>query len=252
MEDQMKAPDLDKLEREVAAVIEKIDTILGKRAQRTTLENDDDNEGDDINAASNPSLEAGDNDDNHENNVIDDDQGEDEDDDQEEDEDDNQEEDEDICKLVPTTTRPRPTEFDKRVEFVRGRDGISKIEAMSRAREEFPGEYQRHQRFHSDDPILAQSTRRASFGKSAPVTFEDLVEIEIRKGCNESVAAQRVVTMYGSAVLRDRLSKRATDIKGTFADVTAGILDTEDCSRTEALRKARLSNPRLFKALQDL
>jgi hypothetical protein len=240
MEDKMKAADLHKLERDIDAIIGKIDAALGKRTKRSTLEHDDGTEADDIDA-SNPTLDASDNDDNPENNLI-------EADDEEEDEDiedDDQEEKDDIGKLIPTTTRPRSTEFDKRVQFIHDRDGTSKTEAMGRAREEFPDDYQRHQRFHSDDPISAQA-------KSAPVTFEDLVATEMRKGCNENVAAQRVVTMYGSAVLRDRLSKRAAEIKDTFADVAEGILGAEGCSRTEALRKARLSSPLLFKALQNV
>ena len=39
------------------------------------------------------------------------------------------------------TARPRSTEFDNRVELIRDRDGISKTEAMSRAREEFPDDF---------------------------------------------------------------------------------------------------------------
>jgi hypothetical protein len=228
MEHQMTASDLQELEREVDDIVAKIDSILGKRTKRSTFQHGDSTRGD-INA-SNPSLNASDNADGHENNDI---------------EDDDEEEDDDIGKLIPTTTRPRSTEFDKRVEFIRDRDGTSKTEAMGRAREEFPDDYQRHQRSHSDDSISAQA-------KSAPVTFEDLVAIEMRKGCNENVAAQRVVTMYGGAVLRDRLSKSAAEINDTFADVVEGIFDAEGCSRTEALRKARLSSPLLFKALQNV
>jgi hypothetical protein len=228
MEHQMTTSDLQKLEREVDEIVAKIDSMLGKRIKRSTFEHGDGTQGDDIDA-SNPSLDASDNDDDHENNGI---------------ENDDHEEDDDIGKLIPTTTRPTSTVFEKRVEFIRDRDGIAKTEAMGRAREEFPDDYQRHQRFHSD-PISAQA-------KSAPVTFEDLVAAEMRKGCNENVAAQRVVTMYGGAVLRDRLSKSAAEINDTFADVVEGIFDAEGCSRTEALRKARLSSPRLFKALQNV
>jgi hypothetical protein len=230
MEYQMTTSDLQKLEREVDEIVAKIDSMLGKRIKRSTFEHGDGTQGDDIDA-SNPSLDASDNADDHQNNDIEDD--------------DEGEEDDDIGKLIRTTTRPRSTEFDKRVEFIRDRDGTSKTEAMGRAREEFPDDYQRHQRLRSDDPITAQA-------KSAPTTFEDLVAIEMRKGCNENVAAQRVVTMYGSAVLRDRLSKSAAEINDSFADVAEGIFDAEGCSRTEALRKARLSSPLLFKALQNV
>jgi hypothetical protein len=84
---------------------------------------------------------------------------------------------------------------------------------------------------------------------ATPVTSEDLVSEQMMKGCNYEVAAQRVMQLHGSAAVRhraiiddieDQCHKRAEDI----------WYDDPELSRTEALRKARLANPRLFAALQ--
>jgi hypothetical protein len=57
--------------------------------------------------------------------------------------------------------------------------------------------------------------------------------------------------LYGSAALRKRaLSKSASDVAQTFYAAADDIWINSDCDRCEALRKARLAHPKLYKALQ--
>jgi hypothetical protein len=75
----------------------------------------------------------------------------------------------------------------------------------------------------------------------------------MRKGCNEVVAAQRVMHAYGSsAPQHSSIRKVATDAQASFTDAAAEVYDAEGCSGAEALRKARLQNPALYKALMSV
>jgi hypothetical protein len=57
----------------------------------------------------------------------------------------------------------------------------------------------------------------------------------------------------GSAALRYRaLSKRAADLANTFDAAAEDIWINSDSDRCEALRKARLAHPKLYKALQGV
>ena len=161
-------------------------------------------------------------------------------------------------EVLPATRAARPHEFDAKVAFVMDRDAVSKNEAMATARREYPDVYQDYQQFNASTPTNEQATRRGNYkiGKStSPITYEDLVSDEMRKGCNMEVASQRVMQQHGSAALRHRflaIEKNYIPIGAQLTEAAEAIMLEEDCSRTEALRKARLQNPSMYKALRSL
>jgi hypothetical protein len=128
---------------------------------------------------------------------------------------------------------------------VKNDNGIPMSAALAQARMQFPEVFADFQRWRGVNGI----------GKRAPATYEDLLNAEMAKGLNAECAAQRVAQMYGfraldfrslskrqqaSVVAEDELMKRAQ--AHWEADPTA--------SRTDALRAARQSSPRLYRALQ--
>ena len=159
-------------------------------------------------------------------------------------------------EVSSATRAARPHEFDAKVAFVMDRDAVSKNEAMATARREYPDVYQAYQGFQASSPTNEQATRRGNYkiGKStSPITYEDLVSDEMRKGCNMEFASQRVMQQHGSAALRHRfLAKNYIPIEAQLTEAAEEIMAEEDCSRTEALRKARLQNPSIYKALRAL
>ena len=77
--------------------------------------------------------------------------------------------------------------------------------------------------------------------KSAPTQYAALVAGEIRKGHNPRVAAQRVAQAYG--LLQDEAIAKHADTYEQLRGVAQEMLDeSSSMPRTEALRKARLSN----------
>jgi len=180
-------------------------------------------------------------------------------------------------------TRER-TSFDDKVAEIMHRDGVSKWEAMSRARREDPQSFHSYQGTtvaklglpkhkpaepDSDDQELQRSGRDKlrshrtgrvrRHDQQVKKSYEQLISEECARGCNETVAAQRVLQAHGyraldkrdsfiakglaaSGVVEDRFYKAADDI------IERDGLD----SRMEGLRKARLENPKLFRALQSL
>jgi hypothetical protein len=112
---------------------------------------------------------------------------------------------------------------------------------MAYARMLFPDVYRSYQKHTTGNNI----------GKAEPSTFEDLVSEQMAKGSNSEV--QRVMQLYGSAAPRHcALAKRADEVEDQCAKRVENIwYEHPECSRTEALRKARLLNPHLFKALQS-
>jgi hypothetical protein len=125
---------------------------------------------------------------------------------------------------------------------------------MITARLEYPDVYQSYQAFVAASPTSEQASRR-TIGKSGPLTFDDLVEQEMCKGVNAEVAGQRIMQLHGSAALRrrDTFAKIAADADATFAEAAADFWDADPaCTRVEALRKARLAHPQLYKALRNI
>jgi hypothetical protein len=137
--------------------------------------------------------------------------------------------------------------FDARVDLVAERDGVSRNEAMSRARQEFPESYADYQMWLAEQPTNQQHIRR-SWGndsraaKGAATTYEDLVAQEMRKGCNYEIAGQRVMQTHGSAALRSRALGPRSDPARITKRLTQRIdeLRADGLSGCEALRKLRL------------
>jgi hypothetical protein len=139
--------------------------------------------------------------------------------------------------------------FDSRIDLVQERDGVSRAEAMSRARQEFPETYSDFQNWLAEQPTNQQHMRR-SWGndsraaKRAPETFESLCADQMAKGCVYEVAAQRVMQTHGSNALRHRALGPRSDparlTKRLETRIDEVVADT-GLSRTEALRALRKS-----------
>jgi hypothetical protein len=149
--------------------------------------------------------------------------------------------------------RTKRHRFDSRVEHIKQRDGVSKTEAMSRARVEHPVLYSEYQNWLADRSTSRQHMTRGHnlIGKGASTTYEDLVSEQIAKGCSPELAAQRVVQLHGYEAMRNRMfTKTAEDITKRFQREVEKIMYEDGCDATEATRLARIENPTLFKALQ--
>jgi hypothetical protein len=131
----------------------------------------------------------------------------------------------------PTTAKPERHKFDARVDFVQDRDGVSRTEAMSRARNEFFETYQDYQNHLAQQSTSAQRVRRGGhfLGKSAPTTYEDLVSTEMRKGVTMEVAGQRVMQQHGSAALRNRMFKNYRSMEEQLIEKAQEIIDATGC-----------------------
>jgi hypothetical protein len=126
------------------------------------------------------------------------------------------------------------------VADIKNSHGVPASQAMALARQYHPGvfdDYQKH----------APTT---NISKSAPMDFETAVEVEMRKGVTREVAGQRVMQMYGNLLPRTNIQK--AEVAGAALEDIADQAWQSDAglSRTEALRKARLENPTLFRRMQ--
>jgi hypothetical protein len=161
--------------------------------------------------------------------------------------------------VTPTARAAAPHEFNALVAFVMDRDRVSKTQAMATARREYPDVYQSYQSFNASTPTTEQATRRGNYkvGKSAPETFEGMVEIEMLRGVNREVAQNRILQKHGSVALRHRdndyIAKGTADIQSRFVQkAEAAWAEDGFGDRCSALRKARLENPQLYRALRSL
>src|SRR5262249_33916717 len=81
-------------------------------------------------------------------------------------------------------------------------------------------------------------------------SYQELVSREMARGCNETVAKQRVMEAYPDAH-RDRIAKRdareGDDVFLTAADILA---EQTGCSATEAMTLVRQANPMAFAKFQ--
>jgi hypothetical protein len=121
------------------------------------------------------------------------------------------------------------------VDHIAATENCSREEATRRLRQRYPEVASSH----------------VPVAKSAPpMTFEDYVDLEVmRKGVTREIAGQRVAQAHGFT-LPHRISK-ADVASADFADAAEAVWqDDTSLSRTEALRKARLENPRLYKRMQ--
>jgi hypothetical protein len=259
---------IDALEREVDGLIRKLDAAIAikpraaldkarHRKETHTIEHSDDadswsGDGD----ASNPSLSATSNDeaDDDEENGLDNDNGADED-----------EDDDTVAKasvnrfVARNDAAHRPGalssskhpanrhKFEAMVDRITADQDIPKSQAMAVARAQFPDVYRSYQRHITGSAV----------NKSAP-TFEDLVSAEMAtKGINAEVAGQRVAQAHGFPALHHRsMTKRAAVVDYAENELVrkANALWNDDpgLSTTEALRKSRLANPALYRALRSV
>ena len=140
---------------------------------------------------------------------------------------------------------PGRHKFDDLVDAVRARDGGSRSRGFTVARLENPDVYDAYQAWHSCNTTQQQRAVQQETNdlttKSAPTQYAALVAGEIRKGHNPRVAAQRVAQAYG--LLQDEAIAKHADTYEQLRGVAQEMLDeSSSMPRTEALRKARLSN----------
>jgi hypothetical protein len=122
------------------------------------------------------------------------------------------------------------TKTQAMVDNISATEGCSKTEALRRLRDRYPN-------IVAGNPVT----------KSAPaVTFEDHVAAEMRKGCSEQVAAQRVMNAFGNTLPRTDI-KKAEIAAAALEDIADDIWANSDLDRCSALRKARLENKKLYK-----
>ncbi len=132
------------------------------------------------------------------------------------------------------------TRFDDHVDDIKERDGVSHLEAMSRARKERPG-------------LFRDSQGLGQVYKNAPSSYEDMVSNEmITKGVVRQVAEQRLINTYGSALPLPAvatLSKRAESAECRLQHRAYEIADATGLPMEVALRKARQERPYLVQAM---
>jgi hypothetical protein len=146
----------------------------------------------------------------------------------------------------------RPHIFDSRVAFIKDRDGVTKPVAMQRARLEYPDDYEDYQKFHAGTSTQEQYARRQGYGNNVAKREPSLVEVEMRKGVNKEVAMQRLAQRFGFRLFDQpsHLQKRREDLLYTFQKRVDAVMDADGVDATEATRRVRKEDPRLFYALQ--
>ena len=168
-----------------------------------------------------------------------------------------------LTAVTPVVQVPARHPFDDQVDELLPQTGGSRSAAMVQARLLYPALFQSYQRWSSGGSAQAQQTAQGEtsdqFNKLGRATFEQAVAKEMTRGCNETVAGQRVLQAHGyraldkrdtfiakglaaSAAVEDKFYKAAGDV----------ILRDGLDSRMEGLRRARLENPKLWRALQSL
>jgi hypothetical protein len=130
--------------------------------------------------------------------------------------------------------------FEALTDKIKNDKGCPRSEAMAYARQQFPDVYADYQRHTNGNDSTA---------KRAP----DLVELEMRKGVTREVASQRVAQLWGyRAFDQSPITKRTARAEEAEYDLITKaneVWEDSDLSRCEALRKARLDNPRLHRVL---
>ena len=130
---------------------------------------------------------------------------------------------------------------------------------MQRARLEYPDDYTAYQRFRASNSTQQQYGGHTAaggwgntVGKSAPTTYEDLVNAEIAKGFSRELAGQRVAQAHGYRAL-DHVGKslrKGADAQWEFQKRVDEVMYDDGVDASEATRRVRLEDPNLFRALQ--
>jgi hypothetical protein len=133
------------------------------------------------------------------------------------------------------TPPPMTHKWAAKVRHIQARDKVTPAEATRRARVE--------------NPVLYADYQRS--GLKGNARHQDLIADEVRKGFNPTVAAQRVLHLYGSAGAPD-LMKGDTLTTRFMRCVDKVIKRHPGMSRMEAMQAARERNPRLFARFQNV
>jgi hypothetical protein len=91
----------------------------------------------------------------------------------------------------------------------------------------------------------------ASIGIVTAPSFDRLVQAEVAKGCSENVAKQRVAYSHPH-LARESIAKSEGGDVVAFMNAVTEIQKRDDCSRVEALRKARVEHPHKFGRYQNV
>jgi hypothetical protein len=144
--------------------------------------------------------------------------------------------------------------FIARAEHIRERDGVSRAESLTRARQEFPETYTDYQ-----DHLVRRTTRRQHMvrgwdrvGKAAPDTFQDLCAAELKKSAGSlthEMAAQRVCQQFGFRAFDHEMYKGESKLTERF-EKRVNRLNAEGYDGETACRLVRQADPLLFKAMQ--
>jgi hypothetical protein len=152
-----------------------------------------------------------------------------------------------------TAAPKRSPEWDDCVDAIQARDHCSRTTALQTARRERPDLYQRYQQWFSGTSAQNQQATRSatdSAFKSRAPSFESLVADEIRKGCNEVVAKQRVLQLYGNGAPPSYLVTKGTSAVARLQALVEKVAYEEGCSLTEAQQIVRDERPDLVKLLR--
>jgi hypothetical protein len=128
------------------------------------------------------------------------------------------------------------TKTQAMVDHISRTENCPKTEALRRLRDRYPD-------IANGNPI----------NKSAPPTFEDLVNSEMAKGVTREIAGQRIVQLHGYNAFAGGVSKRL--VKGANAEYAfqkrvGEVMYEDDVDAAEATRRVRKEDPTLFAALQ--
>jgi alpha-glutamyl/putrescinyl thymine pyrophosphorylase clade 1 len=127
--------------------------------------------------------------------------------------------------------------FESMVAMIAQRDNVPLRVAATRARREFPTLYDDYQ---------------ASVGVKK--TYEQLIGDEIRKGCSDRVARQRIAALYPAAARESRESIAKSESGGVaeFMARVSEIMERDGVSRLTAMGRARKVHPDEFAKYQNV
>jgi hypothetical protein len=113
---------------------------------------------------------------------------------------------------------------------------------MAIARQHYPDVYRSYQ----------GHTNNSDTSKRAPTSFDDLVAQEMKKGVTAEIAGQRIAQLHGFRAFDhgSRITKRRGDLLYEFQKRVDEIMYADGVDATEATRRARQEDARLFSALQ--
>jgi hypothetical protein len=146
------------------------------------------------------------------------------------------------------TSSSNSRHFEAMVDKISNEEGVPKSQALHLARQRHQDLYASYQR-HGNG---RGSPSRGDTAKRAPEeTWESRVSQEMKKcGVTMEVAAQRVAQLHGFPALQNRMFKGTdTSLVAALQKRAEDIALRDGIGRADALRKARLEQPSLYKSL---